>query len=144
MNSQSTSSKGRLGRTPQAVILYDRLEMLLVANQILGWLPPSAGFASDWRVNSWRFDMLQKGTEGERALGETREAEVMVVAIGNLQTQPDWPENWLPLWMARQKPARTLLMLLLGVDRRLHRIQVLPFCDGAPARENRSPECLRS
>ena len=104
--------------TAQAVILYDRLEAMLAANQILGRLPPPDG-NRDWTVNSWRFDMLDRGHEGEAALQEALAAELMVLAIENGTEVEDWPEEWLAHWAAgkRVAAARLVLVLVRPADR---------------------------
>ena len=116
MNTRKTPIDGGGGRTAKAVILYDHLETMLLANQLVGRLPRATGAATDWTVKSWHFAMLGQGLEGDRALQETDDAEVMVLAIGREEHLQDWPQHWLVRWLARRKSLPvTILVMLIGL-----------------------------
>jgi hypothetical protein len=112
MNTKDNRQEGGIGTTPKAVILYDRLETMLAANQLLGRLMPRGGQDPDWTVNSWRFDMLQRGGEAGKALGEALDAELILVAIGEADGLWAWPEDWLRRWAVNRKPADGALGLV--------------------------------
>jgi hypothetical protein len=106
-------AEGRM-EPKRAVILYDRLETMLVANRLGLYGRSVAGEAAEWTVNTWRFDMLAWGREGERALEETAAARLMIVAAGDAPALQDWPADWLWRWAAGRTVAEAALGLVLA------------------------------
>jgi hypothetical protein len=106
--------------TAKAVILYDRLETVLAAKQFVARLAWSAGGGADWTVNSWQFDMLERGDEARKALDATSDAGLMMVAMGGSQALHHWPEDWLARWAALQRVrGATLVLTLIGTASRI-------------------------
>jgi len=100
----------------KAVILYDCIETMLETNEILACVPPRSRRDAEWTVNSWRFDMLEQGIEAEKALEETSDVELIILAIGDAGDVWDWPEDWLRRWVAGHQTANaTLVVVLAGV-----------------------------
>ena len=100
----------------KAVILYDCIETMLETNEILAGFPPRSGGDAEWAVSSWRFDMLEQGIEAEKALEETSDVELIILAIGDAGALWDWPEDWLRRWAEGHKTANvTLVVALAGV-----------------------------
>lgn len=115
MSATLICDKAIAGNAAKAVILYDQLETMLVANQLVGCLPTRTEGRAEWTVNSWRFDMLEQGLEGETALGETSDAGLMIVAIGDAHAVRFWPKEWLNRWAAcRQAGGAALALVLVG------------------------------
>jgi len=112
MSARGTGKQGASTGTAHAVILYDDLESMLVANELLGRLPLPPGGAGEWTVNSWRFDMLEWGMEGQTALRDAAAAELMVLAMKDATEVEYWPEEWLAHWAAGRRVAAAQLALV--------------------------------
>lgn len=110
-----------LERKAKAVILYDNLDTLLAANEILVRVQSNEGGCTDWLVHSWRFDMLmlKHRLEAYRAMEESADAELMVIAIGDPAAWGRLPVDWLGLWWDyRRSPAARLIVMPFGSARR--------------------------
>jgi len=114
MKEQKTGCQGGRNAAVKAVILYDHLDTLLAANQMLGWLSPGRGVAADWTVLSWRFDLLDGALEQERALDQSRDADLMAIAFERMHAPGNWPEGWLRRWAAERQAPNPLLMVILS------------------------------
>jgi hypothetical protein len=101
------------GRLVRAAILYDHLESMLAANELLGRLRPDPEVNEDWTVNSWSFEMLETGLEGWRALEDTSDVRVMVLALGDAQSLEKWPASWLWRWAANRRAGMCGFWLVL-------------------------------
>jgi hypothetical protein len=106
-----TESGGKAA--PKAVILYDRLETMLAANQLLALLPSRTVGTVGWLVNSWRFDMLRREDEARKALSESSDAELVLVALETAEPLPHWSQIWIDRWAAGRKIAQAALGLVL-------------------------------
>src|SRR3974390_2774382 len=104
---------GSLGKTTKVAILYDRLESMLAANQALAQLPSGAGPGTEWTVNSWQFDLLKQGIEARRALADTSDARLIILAISGARALRSWPRDWLESWAAQRKGSRAALGVFL-------------------------------
>jgi hypothetical protein len=112
----------------KAVILYDQLESMLMANQLVGRLPSHRNCGADWTVNTWRFDLLESGREGEAALGDASDAELMIVAVGKAQALRVWPEDWLARWaLGRKVATAALALVLVGEANRVEAVSAVMF-----------------
>lgn len=103
-----------MARAARAVILYDHLETLLMANQLLDRVPSAQGRQTDWTVNSWQFNMLAWGCrlEAYRALEESVDVEVIVVAVGDSDAWAGLPMEWLVRWAEYRRRACSRLVVL--------------------------------
>jgi hypothetical protein len=120
MNAKLIRDAPRLAKVTKAVILYDRLESMLAANEIASRLPSRPDCGADWTVNSWRFDMLENGREGEKALGETSDSDLMIVTLENAKPLLHCPLDWLARWAAdHQNPGAALVLVLVGTTNRV-------------------------
>ena len=108
-------------RPGRAVIVYDHVESLLAAKQLLGRLASNGQPRIEWLVNSWRFDMLRIGSclEARRALEETTGTTLVVVAIHDPASWTKLPETWLRLWTdIRRSPTPQLIVMTLDRARK--------------------------
>jgi len=111
------SEEQAVARTARAVILYDHLETLLTANRLLDHVVWNGSPHTDWQVNSWRFDMLTWGCrlEAYRALEESVDVHLVVVAIRDLAARAELPTEWLVRWAdSRRRPSSCLWVMTFG------------------------------
>jgi len=111
------SEQLEVARTAEAVILYDHLETLLAANELLGQVESNDCMGAEWRANSWRFDMLRKDfcLEAYRALEESVDAELVVAAVRDHNAWAKLPLEWLEQWADyRWRPSSRLLLMTFG------------------------------
>lgn len=115
MSSKQICDEDSRKRRAKAVIVYDHLETMLLANQLLrGVPPPRPDFAGDWIVNSWQFDLLEQRHEAESALIETSDANLMIVALSDAKALREWPEAWLTRWVSVREYTDAALVLMLN------------------------------
>jgi hypothetical protein len=151
MSAKNFQEKAGSVKTAKVAILYDHLDTILAANQFVDRLPSSAGKKVEWMANSWRFDALRMGhtLEAYRALEETADADLILVAICDPGALADVPADWLEYWadFRRLRNAKLIVMLfglaansaelapLIENLRRLaevHDVSFSIFCDATP------------
>jgi len=107
-------------RNVKVVILYDQLETLIVANRLLCRWPPGWPSDVDWTISSWRYDLLEQAGESARALGATVDADLMIMAMSDVEALTSWPEDWLARWAAdRHGTPVSLVLVLVGAARQI-------------------------
>ncbi len=114
MNAINFQEMDGSAKTAKVAILYDQLETMLAANQWLDGLPSPAGETVEWAANSWRFDSLRMGhtLESYRALGETTDVDLILIAIRDPGAAADVPAEWLDFWagLRRRRDAKLAVM----------------------------------
>lgn len=103
----------KLDRKAKAVILYDDSAVLPAAERFLARMESDGGRRTEWRVNSWRFDMLKlrQRLEAYRAIEESMDAELVVVAVHDPASWGGLPVAWLGLWWDYRRSQAARLMV---------------------------------
>ena len=106
-------------RIEKAAILYDQFEIFLTAKEWMDRVPMWAGEPVEWKVNSWRFDLLRLGSRFEawRALEESADVRLIVVTFRKVGDSANELVNWLVHWTAlRQRTDAQLIVMPFGPE----------------------------
>jgi len=97
--------------TLKAAIIYDEFDFAARAAAMLEQVTVQADEAVQWEVTPWRLDFLRVPALAGFALGETADADLMVVALSRTHRPPDDLLDWLEGWAKRRRHREAALMV---------------------------------
>jgi hypothetical protein len=86
-----------------AVLIYDRLDFAARAKVLLERVAQQTGGADSWKVQPWRVDILKLPPVAEDALAEAMAANVILLALHQIQSPSPWLVDWLERWAANRQ-----------------------------------------
>jgi len=92
-----------------AVIIYDECDFASKAKEMLERVAHRTHESMRWSVMPWRADMLKLPATAEAALVEAAEADLILLAVRQIQSLLPWLLDWLERWaMCRRVPEAAL------------------------------------
>lgn len=91
------------GASPTAVIVYDDSALTAKATAMLCRAVGKVDEAEQWKVKSWRLDLLRLSPLAEEALMDAVDAGLIVIAIHRDQFPPIRLAEWLERWAKGRK-----------------------------------------
>jgi hypothetical protein len=112
MNAIATHEKRLLEMTLKAAVIYDDFDFAARAAALLERVAIRADEAMKWDVKPWRLDVLKTSSLANAALGETADADLIVVALRQTQSPPDELRGWLESWAMKRQTVDAAVMVL--------------------------------
>jgi len=108
-----TTHKERLSKmTLKAAVIYDDFDFAARAAALLERVAIRADEAMKWDVKPWRLDVLKSSSLANAALGETADADLIVVALRQTHSPPDELRGWLESWAMKRQTVDAAVMVL--------------------------------
>ena len=112
MNAIAPHEKRLFGMTLKAAVIYDDFDFAARAAALLERVAIRADEAMKWDVKPWRLDVLKSSALANAALGETAEADLIVVALRKTPSPPDELVGWLESWAMKRQTVDAAVMML--------------------------------
>ena len=112
MNAIATHEKRLFEMTLKAAVIYDDFDFGARAAALLERAAIRADEAMKWNVKPWRLDVLKISSLANAALGETADADLIVVALRKTHSPPDELRGWLESWAMKRQTADAAVMVL--------------------------------
>jgi hypothetical protein len=103
MRAMASGEKRLWEMTLKAAVMYDDFDFAARAAALLERVAICADEAMRWDLKPWRFDVLKQSTLAKAALGETVDADLIVVASCGTHLPPDELMDWLEQWAVRRQ-----------------------------------------
>jgi hypothetical protein len=96
----------------KALIVYDDFTSAVRAKAILQRVASDPKETVRWNVSPWRMDMLKLSITADTALADALDARLIVLALCNARSLPNWLVGWLDRWaLLRHIPEAALALL---------------------------------
>ena len=112
MNAIAPHEKRLFGMTLKAAVIYDDFDFAARAAALLERVEIRADEAMKWDVKPWRLDMLEQSSLANAALGETADADLIVIALRKTPSLPDELRGWLESWAMKRQTVDAAMMVL--------------------------------
>jgi len=112
MNAIATREKRLFEMTLKAAVIYDDFDFAARAAALLERVAIRADEAMKWDVKPWRLDVLKTSSLANAALGETANADLIVVALRQTHSPPDELRGWLESWAMKRQTVDAAVMVL--------------------------------
>lgn len=112
MNAIATQEKCSFEMTLKAAVIYDDFDFAARATALLERVAIRADEAMKWDVKPWRLDVLKSSSLANVALGETTDADLIVIALRQTHSLPDELIGWLENWALKRQTVDTAVMVL--------------------------------
>ena len=112
MNAIATHEKHLFEMTLKAAVIYDDFDFAARAAALLERVAIRADEAMKWDIKPWRLDVLKTSSLANAALGETADADLIVVALRQTHSPPDELRGWLESWAMKRQTEDTAVMVL--------------------------------
>jgi len=112
MNAIATRENRLFEMTLKAAVIYDDFDFAARAAALLERVAIRADEAMKWDVKPWRLDMLKTSSLANAALGETADADLIVVALCQTHSPPDELRGWLESWATKRQTVDAAMMVL--------------------------------
>ena len=111
MSAIATQEKNLFELTLKAAVIYDDFDFAAQAAALLERVAIRADEAIKWDIKPWRLDVLKEPSLADAALGETTDADLIVVALLKTPALPDELTGWLESWVMK-RPAEDAAMMV--------------------------------
>jgi hypothetical protein len=111
MSTIATQKKSLFEMTLKAAVIYDDFDFAARAAALLDRVAIRADEAMKWDVKPWRLDVLKEPSLADDALGETSDADLIVVALRKTPSLPDELMGWLERWAMKRQTENTAMMV---------------------------------
>ena len=111
MSAIATQEKSLFEMTLKAAVIYDDFDFAARAAALLDRVAIRADEAMKWDVKPWRLDVLKEPSLADAALGETTDADLIVVALRKTPSLPDELMGWLGRWAMKRQTENTAMMV---------------------------------
>ena len=111
MNAIATHEKRLFEMTLKAAIIYDDFDFAARAAALLERVAIRADEAMKWDVKPWRLDVLKPSSLANAALGETADADLIVIALRKTPSLPDELTGWLENWAMKRQTEDAAMMV---------------------------------
>ena len=111
MSAIATKEKSLFAMTLKAAVIYDDFNFAAQATALLERVAIRADEAMKWDVKPWRLDVLQEPALADDALGETADADLIVVVLRKTPLRPDELMGWLESWAMKRQTEDTAMMV---------------------------------
>jgi hypothetical protein len=98
--------------TLKAAVIYDDFDFAARAAALLERVAIRADEAMKWDVKPWRLDVLKPSSLANAALGETADANLIVVALRKTPSLADELIGWLESWAMKRQTVNAAVMVL--------------------------------
>ena len=112
MNAVVMRQKRLFEMTLKAAVIYDDFDFAARAAALLERVAIRVDEAMKWNVKPWRKDVLKSSALANAALGETADADLIVVALRQTPAPPKELIGWLESWAMKRQIADAALMAL--------------------------------
>jgi hypothetical protein len=112
MRAIATEEKSLFEMTLKAAVIYDDFDFAARAAALLERAAIRADEAMKWDVKPWRLDGLKPSSLTSAALGETADADLIVVALCQTHSPPDELRSWLERWAMKRQTVDAAVMVL--------------------------------
>ncbi len=112
MNAVVMHQKRLFEMTLKAAVIYDDFDFAARAAALLERVAIRADEAMKWDVKPWRLDVLKSSALANAALGETADADLIVVALRQTPAPPKELIGWLESWAMKRQIADAAVMAL--------------------------------
>jgi hypothetical protein len=112
MNAIATHENHLFEMTLKAAVIYDDFDFAARAAALLERVAIRADEAMKWDVKPWRLDVLKSSALANAALGETTDADLIVVALRKTPSLPDELIGWLESWAMKRQTEDAAMMVL--------------------------------
>ena len=110
MNAIASHEERLFKMTLKAAVIYDDFDFAARAAVLLERVAIRADEAMKWDVKPWRLDVLQEPSLADAALGETADADLIVIALRKTPLLPDELRGWLESWAMKRQTRDTAMM----------------------------------
>ena len=111
MNAIATHKERLFKMTLKAAVIYDDFDFAARAAALLERVAIRADEAMKWDVKPWRLDGLKPSSLTSAALGETADADLIVVALRQTHSPPDELRGWLKRWAMKRQTVDAAMMV---------------------------------
>lgn len=111
MNAIATHEERLFKMTLKAAVIYDDFDFAARAAALLERVAIRADEAMKWDVKPWRLDVLKEPSLADTAIGETTDADLIVVALRKTPSLPDELMGWLESWAMKRQTEDTAMMV---------------------------------
>ncbi len=111
MNAIATHEERLFEMTLKAAVIYDDFDFATRAAALLERVAIRADEAMKWDVKPWRLDVLKEPSLADTAIGETTDADLIVVALRKTPSLPDELMGWLERWAMKRQTEDTAMMV---------------------------------
>jgi hypothetical protein len=111
MSAIATKQKSLFEMTLKAAVIYDDFDFAARAAALLERVAIRADEAIKWDVKPWRLDVLKEPSLADAALGETADADLIVVALRKTPSLPDELTGWLESWAMKRQTEDAAMMV---------------------------------
>ena len=111
MNAIATHKERLFKMTLKAAVIYDDFDFAARAAALLERVAIRADEAMKWDVKPWRLDVLKEPSLADTAIGETTDADLIVVALRKTPSLPDELMGWLERWAMKRQTEDTAMMV---------------------------------
>jgi hypothetical protein len=112
MNAIAMQEERLFEMTLKAAVIYDDFDFAARAAALLERVAIHADEAMKWDVKPWRLDVLKSSSLANAALGETADADLIVVALYQTHSPPDELLGWLESWAVKRQTVDAAVMVL--------------------------------
>ena len=112
MNAIAKHEKSLSEMTLKAAVIYDDFDFAARAAALLERVAIRADEAMKWDVKPWRLDVLKPSFLANTALGETADADLIVVALRKTPLLADELISWLESWAMKRQTVDAAVMAL--------------------------------
>ena len=112
MRAIATEEKSLFEMILKAAVIYDDFDFAARAAALLERVAIRADEAMKWDVKPWRLDGLKPSSLTSAALGETADADLIVVALCQTHSPPDELRGWLESWAMKRQTVDAAVMVL--------------------------------
>ena len=112
MNAIASHEERLFKMTLKAAVIYDDFDFAARTAALLDRVAIRADEAMKWDVKPWRLDVLKEPSLADAALGETADADLIVVALRKTPSLPDELMGWLERWAMKRQTEDTAVMVL--------------------------------
>ena len=112
MNAIAKQEKRLFEMTLKAAVIYDDFDFAARAAALLERVAIRADEAMKWDVKPWRLDVLKPSSLADAALGETADADLIMVALRKTHSLPDELMDWLESWAMKRQTEDAAVMVL--------------------------------
>ena len=112
MNAVATHEERLSKMTLKAAVIYDDFDFAARAAALLERVAIRADEAMKWDVKPWRLDVLKPSSLANVALGETTDADLIVVALRQTPALADELMGWLESWAMKRQTVDAAVMVL--------------------------------
>jgi hypothetical protein len=111
MSAIATQEKSLFELTLKTAVIYDDFDFAARAAALLDRVAIRADEAMKWDVKPWRLDVLKEPSLADAALGETTDADLIVVALRKPPSLPDELMGWLERWAMKRQTVDAAMMV---------------------------------